>query len=144
MRQASADCIADIFGMEHEIVGTTRLRGRGHCIDNLFYWDGDRIHGDRFINSKNAKEVYHFLRGNNRGILANRKFHTHDEIGQTSDKMYVVMAYQNDPNFSGYAHWLIYGQSDSYVEAYRIARNAKRSGLRMRLHRGTELTYTPR
>lgn len=139
MRQASADCIADIFGMEHEIVGTTRLCGRGHCIDNLFYWDGDRIHGDRFINSKSAKEVYHFLRGNNRGILANRKFHTHDCVGRAADKMYVVMAYDADN-----AGWRIVADTDSYVDAYRIARNMKRSGYRTRLHRGTELTYTPR
>lgn len=141
MNQLTCDKICDLFSLQHEIVGTTRLRGRGHVVDHVFYDIGDYEHPMRILASKSAREIYGYLKSfRYLKNISPKKYHTIDCLGNTTDKMYVVLARLNKHSYD----WAIAGSFDGYVEAYKLTKKMKEAGHRVALYCGTDLAFNPR
>ena len=139
MRQITCDKICDLFGLNHDIVGTTRLRGRGHVIDHQFYHEGDYEHPIRILANKSAREIYGYLKSIPclRSIAPN-KYHTTDCLGNQTDKMYVVLGRLDSHQ------WAIVASFDGYVAAYKLAKQMKKNKHPVRVYCGTDLAFCPR
>ena len=141
MNQATCDRLCELFGFEYALCDTNRLvpgSRRMHLLDDVFYFAGDFEGGYRFLASKRIREVYAFLRSQLHGTVKGWKYHTYDDFGNASNAMYTVSGY-----FDG--KWHLGGSFDSYVEAYKAAQQARKEHrIRVRIMRGTEVTFTPR
>lgn len=139
MRQITCDKICDLFGLNHEITGTTRLRGRGHVIDHVFYTTGDYEHQMRILASKSAREIYGYLMSfKHIKSIGPNKYHTRDCLGNQTDKMYVVMGRLDNHQ------WAIVDSFDGYVAAYKLAKQMKKAKHPVRVYCGTDLAFCPR